>query len=286
MAKISKIRLLIQAGFTAISNGYIKGFAHGKIYTGDLKYICVPGLNCYSCPGALGSCPIGSLQATLNSREYKISLYVLGLLVIFGTLLGRFVCGFLCPFGLVQDLLFKILFIKKIKKLPGEKFLRWFRFVILAVFVILLPMFVVDMTGLGEPWFCKYICPAGTLEGGIPLLILNKSLRNAAGFLFKWKVVILLITVFVSIILYRPFCRYICPLGAIYGVFNKVSFLRYKIDTKKCTGCGLCEKNCKFNIKVYENPNSFDCIRCGECKFNCPNQAISLKKLVTKSSQI
>lgn len=286
MAKISKIRLLIQAGFTAISNGYIKGFAHGKIYTGDLKYICVPGLNCYSCPGALGSCPIGSLQATLNSREYKISLYVLGLLVIFGTLLGRFVCGFLCPFGLVQDLLFKIPFFNKIKKLPGEKFLRWFRFVILAVFVILLPMFVVDMTGLGEPWFCKYICPAGTLEGGIPLLILNKSLRNAAGFLFKWKVVILLITVFVSIILYRPFCRYICPLGAIYGVFNKVSFLRYKIDTKKCTGCGLCEKNCKFNIKVYENPNSFDCIRCGECKFNCPNQAISLKKLVTKSSQI
>lgn len=276
MAKISKIRLIIQAAFTAISNGYIKGFAHGKIYTGDLKYLCVPGLNCYSCPGAFGSCPIGSLQATLNSREYKISLYVFGLLVIFGTLLGRFVCGFLCPFGLFQDLLFKIPFVKKIKKLPGEKFLRWFRYIILAIFVILLPMFVVDITGLGEPWFCKYICPAGTLEGGIPLLILNKSLRNAAGFLFKWKVAILLITVVASIILYRPFCRYICPLGAIYGVFNKVSFLRYKIDAQKCTGCGLCEKTCKLNIKVYENPNSLDCIRCGECKANCPQKAINL----------
>lgn len=276
MGKILKIRLITQAGFTAISNGYIKGFAHGKIYTGDLKYLCVPGLNCYSCPGALGSCPIGSLQATLNSREYKISLYVFGILVIFGTILGRFVCGFLCPFGLFQDLLFKIPFIKKIKKLPGEKLLRWLRYIILTVFVILLPMFVIDITGLGKPWFCKYICPAGTLEGGIPLLVLNKSLRSAAGFLFKWKVVILLITILASIILYRPFCRYICPLGAIYGVFNKVSFLRYKIDIQKCTECGLCEKNCKLNIKVYKNPNSLDCIRCGECKANCPNKAIKM----------
>lgn len=277
MAKISKIRLLIQASFTAISNGYIKGFAHGKIYTGDLKYLCVPGLNCYSCPGALGSCPIGSLQATLSSREYKISLYVIGFLVIFGTLLGRLVCGFLCPFGLLQDLLFKIPFFKKIRKLPGENFLRWFRYFILLVFVILLPLFVVDITGLGEPWFCKYICPAGTLEGGIPLVILNKSLRSAVGFLFKWKVIILLVTVIASIILYRPFCRYICPLGAVYGVFNKVSFFRYKIDSQKCTSCGRCEETCKLNIKVYKNPNSLDCIRCGECKAHCPQKAILIK---------
>lgn len=277
MAKISKIRLLIQASFTAISNGYIKGFAHGKIYTGDLKYLCVPGLNCYSCPGALGSCPIGSLQATLSSREYKISLYVIGFLVIFGTLLGRLVCSFLCPFGLLQDLLFKIPFFKKIRKLPGENFLRWSRYFILLVFVILLPLFVVDITGLGEPWFCKYICPAGTLEGGIPLVILNKSLRSAVGFLFKWKVIILLVTVIASIILYRPFCRYICPLGAVYGVFNKVSFFRYKIDSQKCTSCGKCEKTCKLNIKVYKNPNSLDCIRCGECKAHCPQKAILIK---------
>ena len=130
MARISKIRLIIQACFTALSNGYVKGFIHGRIYNGDLKYICVPGLNCYSCPGALGSCPIGSLQATFGSRQYKISLYVLGLISLFGVFLGRFVCGFLCPFGLIQDLLFKIPFVKKICQLPGEKFLRWFRYII------------------------------------------------------------------------------------------------------------------------------------------------------------
>lgn len=275
LAKHSKIRLLIQACFAALSNGYIKGFAHGKIYQGDLKYLCVPGLNCYSCPGALGSCPIGSLQATLNSREYKFSLYVVGFLVVFGILLGRIVCGFLCPFGLIQDLLFKIPFIKKFRKLPGEKFLRWFRFVILGIFVILLPMVFVDITGLGKPWFCEYICPAGTLEGGIPLVLVNSSLRSAAGFLFKWKFIILIAVLLVSIIIYRPFCRYICPLGAIYGVFNKVSFMRYKVDEDKCTKCGLCQKKCKLDIKVYENPNSMDCIRCGDCKACCPQEAIS-----------
>ena len=274
MAKISKIRLIVQACFAALSNGYIKGFTQGSLYQGDIKYVCTPGLNCYSCPGAFASCPIGSLQATLNSRDYYISLYVAGILVVTGTFLGRFVCGFLCPFGLVQDLLFKIPFVKKIRTLPGEKFLRWLRYLILLVFVILLPVFVMDITGLGQPWFCKYICPAGTLEGGIPQTLLNENLRGAIGFLFKWKVSILVVTVISSIIIYRPFCRYICPLGAIYGLFNKVRFYRYKVDPDKCTKCGACQKICKLNIKVYENPNSLDCIRCGECKAGCPKKAI------------
>ena len=276
MGKISKVRLLIQAAFTALSNGYVKGFAHGKIYQGDLKYVCVPGMNCYSCPGALGSCPIGALQSTLSSREYKISLYVFGLISLFGVIFGRFICGFLCPFGLIQDLLFKISFVKKVRKLKGEKFLRGIRFLILAVFVIILPMFIIDITGLGKPWFCKYICPVGTLEGGIPLVLMNESLRSAIGFLFKWKVAILIAILFFSIIIYRPFCRYICPLGAIYGIFNKISFVRYRVDKSKCTKCGLCQKKCELNIKVYENPNSMDCIRCGKCMESCPVKAIKM----------
>ena len=273
-AKSSKIRLVTQACFAALSNGYVKGFAGGRIFEGKSKFLCVPGLNCYSCPGALASCPIGSLQASLNAREYRISLYVAGLLVVFGTILGRFVCGFLCPFGLVQDLLFKIPFVRKIRKLPGEKGLRWLRFVFLSIFVILLPMFVIDITGLGKPWFCKFICPAGTLEGGVPLVLLNSAMRGAAGFLFKWKLLILIITLLSSIVIYRPFCRYVCPLGAIYGIFNKISFYRIKIDTEKCTKCGACQKACKLDIPVWKNPDSMDCIRCGDCKITCPQGAI------------
>lgn len=273
-AKSGKIRLVTQACFAALSNGYVKGFAGGRIFEGKSKFLCVPGLNCYSCPGALASCPIGSLQATLNAREYRISLYVAGLLVVFGTILGRFVCGFLCPFGLIQDLLFKIPFVRKIRKLPGEKGLRWLRFIFLVIFVILLPMFVIDITGLGEPWFCKFICPAGTLEGGVPLVLLNSAMRGAAGFLFKWKLLILIITLLSSIVIYRPFCRYVCPLGAIYGIFNKISFYRIKIDTEKCTKCGACQKACKLDIPVWKNPDSMDCIRCGDCKSVCPQGAI------------
>lgn len=286
MKKQMHLRLIIQACFAALSNGYIKGFTQGKIFSGPTKTICVPGMNCYSCPGALASCPIGALQATLNSREYHISMYIVGLLVIFGTALGRFVCGFLCPFGLLQDLLFKIPFFKKLHRLPGGKGLRWLRFVFLGVFVILLPMFVIDITGLGEPWFCKYICPVGTLEGGIPLVLLDKAMRSAAGFLFKWKLVILIIILLSSIIIYRPFCRYVCPLGAIYGIFNKISFYRYTIDTTKCSQCGECQKICKLDIPVWKAPNSMDCIRCGDCKAGCPNKAICLNNAISSNNII
>ena len=75
------LRLLVQACFAALTNGYLRGFLEGKIYSGPLKQLCVPGLNCYSCPGALGACPIGALQAVLGSRGRKVSLYVVGFLV-------------------------------------------------------------------------------------------------------------------------------------------------------------------------------------------------------------
>lgn len=117
---ITDIRLMVQIGFTAITNGYLIGFTEGKIYKGSTKQICVPGLNCYSCPGAIGSCPIGSLQAVIGSKNFKFSFYIIGFLMIIGTTIGRFVCGWLCPFGLVQDFLYRIPS-KKIKKIPFDK---------------------------------------------------------------------------------------------------------------------------------------------------------------------
>lgn len=84
----SDIRLLVQVVFTALTNGYMIGFKEGKIYQGSSKKVCVPGLNCYSCPGAVGSCPIGSLQAVLGSRDFKFSFYVIGFLMIVGSLMA------------------------------------------------------------------------------------------------------------------------------------------------------------------------------------------------------
>ncbi len=275
-----RLRLVVQLVFTALSNGYVQGFAKGEIFRGKTKSVCVPGLNCYSCPGALGACPIGSLQATLGDRKYKFAFYVLGFLMIVGAVFGRFICGWLCPFGLVQDLLYKIPFFRKLKKLPGDKFLKLLKYVILAVFVILLPLFAVDIFGQGKPWFCEYICPSGTLGAGIPLAVLNDGIRSAVGWLYTWKVLILAVIIFLSILVYRPFCRYLCPLGAIYGLFNPVSLYRYKIDETKCTNCGACSKACKLDIRTNITPNSTECIRCGDCIKACPHGVIknNLKK--------
>ena len=277
----------VQIGFTALTNGYAAGFLKGKIYTGELKRFCVPGLSCYSCPGAFGACPVGALQSVLTSRELNFSYYVVGFLVMVGALLGRVVCGWLCPFGLVQVLLYKIPFVTKRKKLPGDKWLKQLKFVILAVFVVLLPILILDISGQGKPWFCAYICPSGTLMAGIPLVVLNESLRGALGWLFDWKVLLLIVFVLLSVFFYRPFCRYVCPLGAIYGPFNKIALYRFKIDADKCTHCRVCQNACKFDIPVYDQPNSVECIRCGDCRRACPTGAITttLSKRDEKSNK-
>lgn len=275
MVRLKKrLRLLVQVGFTAITNGYAAGFMKGRIYTGKTKALCVPGLNCYSCPGALGSCPIGSLQAVIGSRNYKVSFYIIGFLMLMGAVFGRFVCGWLCPFGLIQDLLHKIPFVKKIRKVPGDRWLKYLKYVILAIFVVILPLFAVDMIGQGSPWFCKLICPSGTLTAGIPLVLTNPGLQSAVSWLFAWKVLILVVLILLSIMIYRPFCRYLCPLGAIYGWFNSIAFYRFEIDESSCTKCKVCQKICKLDIPVWEKPNSVDCIRCGDCKNSCPHNAI------------
>lgn len=282
-------RRITQIITTILTNSNINGFLNGTIFKGKSKKACVPGLNCYSCPGALGSCPIGSLQAVIGSMKYNLSLYVIGIMMFFGVLFGRFICGFLCPFGLIQDLLNKIPF-KKIKvNKKINNIMKYFKYVILMVFVIILPMFWVNDVGMGSPYFCKLICPSGTLTAGIPLAILNKPLRATLGFLFQWKVFILIITILLSIIIYRPFCRYICPLGAIYSVFNPISFYKMDIDKSKCNGCKACERKCKMNIEVYKNPNSLECIRCGECAKVCKQNAIvtgfTTKNQLTKNSK-
>ena len=267
--KRNKIQML----FTLLSNSYFVGFFKGNIYKGPLKKLCLPGLNCYSCPGALGSCPIGSMQAVLGGLKYDVSYYVLGLISLFGILLGRLICGFLCPFGLFQDLLYKIPSKKLNINKKIDKFLRLIKYFILLFFVILMPIFLVNDYGTALPYFCKYICPSGTLIGGLPLISTNSGLRSIIGSLFFFKISILIIISISSIFIYRPFCKYICPLGAFYSFFNKVSFYKYKVNDK-CINCNICSKACKMNINPSINPNSLECIRCSECVKSCPKNAI------------
>lgn len=277
-------RTLFQFVFAAMANPHFKGFIYGQIYKGNSKAVCVPGLNCYSCPGAAGACPIGSLQAIIGSPKYTVSLYVMGLLMLFGTLLGRLVCGFLCVFGLIQDLLFKIPTPKfKLSKSVDSK-LRYLKYLVLIVMVIALPMFLTNKFGMAPPYFCKYLCPAGTIEAAFPLIAKNPFLRETIGNIFFIKLSILIVFVISSIFIYRPFCKYFCPLGAIYGLFNKLGIFRLEFEESKCTDCGLCEKSCKMDIDVRSNLNSAECIRCGACIKACNYGA--LNSLVGKATKV
>lgn len=270
--------MAIQGIATFIQNANIKGFFTGKIYQGDVKNVCVPGLNCYSCPGAVGACPIGSLQNTLSSYRFKFPYYVLGLIFFFGALFGRLICGFICPFGFIQDLLHKIPFPKKIKTFKGDMHLRKLKYVVLIVMVIILPV-MCKLT----PVFCKYLCPSGTLAG-ILLSLSDTKLFAVLGGRFAWKVSILAIIVLLSIMISRPFCKYLCPLGAFYAPFNKISVLQLKLNTDKCIHCHACSRNCDMCVDPSVTPNHTECIRCGKCISACPVDALKMDTIFSKNN--
>ena len=264
-----KIFQLIAFGY---SNTHLMNFKDGKIYEGKWKQFCNPGLNCYSCPAASLSCPIGALQAVSGSMNFKLSFYVTGLLLAFGVLLGRAVCGWLCPFGLIQELIHRI----PSPKRKLKKGFLYIKYIVLVVFVIILPITATNYMGMGKPAFCQYICPAGTLEGGIPLLSTHAELRQTIGPLFSLKMAILVITIVGCIFIYRFFCRILCPLGAIYGLLNKISIYHLDVDMHKCVNCGKCRQTCKMEVDPVKAPDSAECIRCGECAGACPEGAICL----------
>ena len=263
-----KRRKLIQLICVLLYNCNFTGFAKGTIYQGEVKGMCVPGLNCYSCPGAIASCPIGSLQSALVSSKYKVPYYILGVLLLFGVVLGRVICGFLCPFGLVQEILYKIPS-PKMKKNQWTRRLSYMKYVILVVFAIAIPVL------WAKPGFCKYICPAGTLEGGIFLVAMDERLQAMTGSLYLWKIFLLIVVVISVIFIFRSFCRFICPLGAFYSFFHKVSIVGMKIDEEKCNHCNACVIQCKMDVKQVGDR---ECIQCGECMEHCRQCALTFGK--------
>ena len=268
-------RRLVQLYAALLYNANLKGFIDGHIYSGNLKSVCVPGFNCYSCPGAVASCPLGSLQNALTAAGHTAPWYVLGILTLFGVMLGRTICGWICPLGLIQELLHKIP-TPKIRKSHITRKLSYLKYVFLAVFVIAIPLIYGIGKGMILPGFCKYICPAGTLEGAVGLL---QNPANATSFyqlgeVFTRKWVIMLVIGLACVFCYRSFCRFICPLGAIYGFFNRFALAGVKVNPDRCNSCGLCVMNCKMDIR---HVGDRECISCGKCIDTCAQGAISLK---------
>ena len=272
---LSRFRGWIQAGATLLTNLHLPNFLRGGIYQGGGKAVCVPGLNCYSCPAASGACPVGAFQAVVGSSKFRFSYYITGFLILLGVLLGRFICGFLCPFGWFQELLHRI----PTKKLSTKRLkpLTYVKYAVLLGMVVLLPVLVTNDVGMGDPFFCKYLCPQGVLEGAIPLSAVNSGIRAALGVLFSWKLGILSAIAVLSVLFYRPFCKWLCPLGAFYALLNRVSLLGMKVDRHKCVSCGKCAKACRMDVDVTKTPDHAECIRCGMCVRACPTNAVGFR---------
>jgi len=271
------LRWLIQTVVALGTNAYLLFPWGSVIYQGPLKAVCHPGLNCYSCPGALLSCPVGAVQNFVAGLRYTmpgsfphLGTMVVGYLGFIGTVVGRLPCGWLCPFGLIQDLLNKVPFPKITLWAP----LRWVKYGVLVLMVILMPFFLLDKYGLGQPWFCKLLCPAGTLLGALPLIALKPSLWTTIGFYFWNKITILILIVILATFISRPFCRVLCPLGAFYSLFTRVSLVRLEFIEGNCVQCRACVQVCPTGVKPHEQRDSRECIMCLKCLDACHFRAL------------
>ncbi len=274
------LRKWVQGLFFLMTNGYWNFPVTRSIYKGPLKVVCSPGLNCYSCPASTTYCPIGALQQlfagirlSIETGQFFMGFYVIGTMGVLGGFVGRMICGWACPFGLFQELLHKI---------PSPKFgiwpfLRYVKYGLLVFMVILLPLFAIDEFGAGSTWFCKYVCPAGTLEAGLPMLMLRPSLQGNLGWLFLLKLSFLIFFIIWAVLASRPFCRTACPLGAFYALFSKVKMVKLTLDHARCTQCDACHDVCPMGVRFNESPNDMECISCLACTKACKLNAITLE---------
>ena len=245
-SKIQPYRLWVQSAFLLV---WLAPF--GLRYHG----VCAPVFHCYACPLATFACPIGVLANF--SALHLIPFLTIGLLVLVGALVGSLFCGWACPFGLLQDLGARV-------PIPKFELPRWtghFRFVVLGITVLAIPYFF----GEGHPLFICRICPAGGVEAAIPSIV--KQAQTGQPILWPSALKLAIISVFLVAILItrRPWCRVLCPLGAIFSAFNKVSAFFLRFDGAECTDCGRCTRLCRYNIEPQKSPNDVRCIRCLEC---------------------
>jgi ferredoxin-type protein NapH len=237
-----------------------------------LHTVCSPVFHCYACPLATFACPIGIIAQF--SALHVFPFIAIGTLVTVGILFGTLICGWVCPFGFLQDLLAKI----PTPKFDLPKFTGYFRYVVLIGAVLLIPY----LFGEEHPLFICRICPAGAVETAVP----NMTNQAMAGQQILWpntiKLTILVLFIIAVFFVRRPWCRVLCPLGAIFSIFNRFSAFFLRFNAEKCTDCKLCHRLCVYGIEPEKNPNDLRCIRCLECT-QCTPEALTLSSIFERS---
>lgn len=233
-----------------------------------LHSMCAPVFHCYACPLATFACPIGVIAEF--SALHVFPFVAVGLLVVVGAVLGTLICGWVCPFGLLQDLGAKV---------PTPKFdpPRWashFRYAVLAVTVLAVPY----LLGNEHFLFVCRVCPAGGLEAGVPDMISQAATGQAVVWPNAIKLTIMVLFVGAIFFIKRPWCRVLCPLGAIFSLFNRVSMFFLRVDPSQCTDCRQCHKLCEFGVQPDKSPNDSRCVRCLECTA-CGPAALKLQSI-------
>jgi len=243
---------------TIFSNSSLSSLANRSVNIHLSKGICVPFINCYSCPTAVFSCPIGTLQHFMTLQVFPF--YLFACISMMGLLIGRMACGWACPFGFIQDVLYKI----KSRKYSIPYYLKYVKYAVLILLVIILPY----KTGI--TWFSKF-CPAGKLTAGIPWAMWNPVttegqvlLPDGPGPIFYATTLLLLGFLIWFVVSKRPFCRVFCPMGAILSFFNQFSLIQLAVSSK-CDGCNTCQSKCPMDLSIPIEVNSGECIRCLEC---------------------
>lgn len=218
-------------------------------------HVCGPVFHCYSCPMAFVACPIGILGHF--AAWHMIPFIALGTLILVGAMIGTAVCGWMCPFGLLQDMLGKI----PVRKFNLPDWTGYGRYVALIGLVLVIPF----LYGVGHWLFFCSVCPAGALEGGM----YNVAQQAQAGEPIVWpnaiKMTILIGLIVSSIFILRPWCTVLCPLGGIFALFNRFSAFNLRFNDPSCKTCGACADRCRYGVLPAEDVNNARCIRCLEC---------------------
>jgi polyferredoxin len=248
------------------------GFLLAWLEAVPLHGICGPVFHCYSCPLATFACPIGVIANF--SALHLFPFMAVGTLLVVGATFGTLVCGWACPFGLLQDLVGRIPTPKV--RLPG--WLGYSRYAVLVGLVLLIPYHYSE-----DHWaFVCRLCPAGAVEASVPVSVQ----QSAAAHQIVWptlnKTIILGVFVVAMLFAWRPWCTLFCPLGAIFSLCNYVSLVFLRFQPGRCNDCGLCRDLCKYRGPAERRGSDLRCIRCLEC-VNCQALSVGTAFLSPKS---